>query len=66
MLYCLYYPGGECDATERRSPASCADIYGEGERTSGVYEITPLGYHSILVYCDMEAANGGWTVSYCK
>ena len=34
----------------------------KGNRTSGIYTINPDGKQPFTVFCDMETAEGGWTV----
>jgi hypothetical protein len=43
---------------------SCADLYKKGVKTSGVYYVQIRGttYWYLKVYCNMEVAEGGWTV----
>ncbi|XP_077398817.1 tenascin-like isoform X3 [Vanacampus margaritifer] len=45
-------------------PKDCAQIFLNGENTSGVYTIYVAGIESqvIQVYCDMETDGGGWMV----
>ncbi|XP_077354308.1 tenascin-like isoform X2 [Festucalex cinctus] len=45
-------------------PKDCAQIFLNGENTSGVYTIYVAGVESqvIQVYCDMETDGGGWMV----
>ncbi|XP_070599992.1 angiopoietin-related protein 4 isoform X2 [Erythrolamprus reginae] len=42
-----------------RLPASCHDLFLEGQQNSGVFEIQPPGAPAFNVFCDMD---GGWTV----
>ena len=41
---------------------NCADLYKEGIKQNGVYEIDPDGKGSFKVLCDMTTSGGGWTV----
>ncbi|KAI6074484.1 Fibrinogen-like protein 1-like protein [Aix galericulata] len=41
-------------------PKDCSEIPA-GSR-SGVYIIQPKGLHQLVVYCEMNVTNGGWTV----
>ena len=43
---------------------SCAELKEQGLTKSGIYYLLIRGtsFWYIKVYCDMEAANGGWTV----
>ncbi|XP_043943006.1 microfibril-associated glycoprotein 4-like [Protopterus annectens] len=44
-------------------PADCAEIYNNGYRTNGVYQIYPAGsYVPVNVYCDLTTDGGNWTV----
>ncbi|XP_068508852.1 tenascin isoform X3 [Syngnathus scovelli] len=45
-------------------PKDCAELFQNGENTSGVYAIYVAGVESqlIQVYCDMETDGGGWLV----
>ncbi|GFT54069.1 techylectin-5A [Nephila pilipes] len=48
-------------------PMDCQEVMDNGNTESGVYTIWPRSRErkcqSIDVYCDMETAGGGWTVS---
>ncbi|XP_074969657.1 fibrinogen-like protein 1-like protein [Phalacrocorax aristotelis] len=44
----------------RRWPKDCSEI--PTGSPSGVYVIQPTGLHPIVVYCEMNATSGGWTV----
>ncbi|KAI8489060.1 hypothetical protein Bbelb_332840 [Branchiostoma belcheri] len=51
-------------ATETDDPTiegDCAEYYSSGRTTSGVYRIGLLPGH-VEAYCDMDTAEGGWTV----
>ncbi|XP_062448835.1 fibrinogen-like protein 1-like protein [Rhea pennata] len=41
-------------------PKDCSEI--PTGSPSGIYIIKPAGLHYILVYCEMNVTNGGWTV----
>ncbi|XP_043942854.1 microfibril-associated glycoprotein 4-like [Protopterus annectens] len=44
-------------------PLSCDEIYNQGHRKNGVYQIYPAGpYTPVNVYCDMKTDGGRWTV----
>ncbi|KAG7455938.1 hypothetical protein MATL_G00246340 [Megalops atlanticus] len=44
-------------------PLDCADIYNQGSKASGVYQIYPGGAtYPFYVYCDMDTEGGKWTV----
>nr|XP_034975961.1 angiopoietin-related protein 4 [Zootoca vivipara] len=43
-------------------PASCHQLFLEGEQTSGVFQIQPPGSQVFEVFCDMTPDGGGWTV----
>uniref|UniRef100_A0A8C4YDU5 Angiopoietin like 4 n=1 Tax=Gopherus evgoodei TaxID=1825980 RepID=A0A8C4YDU5_9SAUR len=47
--------------TSRRQALDCQQLFLAGERSSGVFQIQPLGSQPFKVYCDMTA-EGGWTV----
>lgn len=45
--------------------APCANLYSQGQTTSGVYLVDPdgaAGLNPFEVYCDMNLAGGGWTL----
>ncbi|XP_004717424.1 angiopoietin-related protein 4 [Echinops telfairi] len=44
-----------------RLPRDCQELFEEGERQSGLFQIQPKGSPPFLVNCEM-AADGGWTV----
>ncbi|XP_028411128.1 microfibril-associated glycoprotein 4-like [Dendronephthya gigantea] len=46
---------------KRKSGLHCADLYGKGNKKSGIYEINPDGKGSFKVFCDMITSGGGWT-----
>ncbi|XP_053385771.1 microfibril-associated glycoprotein 4-like [Mercenaria mercenaria] len=48
------------DVTSR--PIDCQDIKALGHRRSGVYYIYPKNTRGFSVRCDMDTANGGWTL----
>ncbi|NXU93385.1 C163A protein, partial [Xiphorhynchus elegans] len=41
-------------------PKDCSEL--PAGSPSGVYVIQPTGLHTIMVYCEMDEADGGWTV----
>ncbi|XP_009947797.1 PREDICTED: fibrinogen-like protein A, partial [Leptosomus discolor] len=41
-------------------PKDCSEI--SAGSPSGVYVIQPMGLHLIVVYCEMNVTDGGWTV----
>lgn len=44
-----------------RLPRDCQELFAEGERQSGLFEIQPRGSPPFLVNCKMTA-DGGWTI----
>ncbi|XP_006896402.1 PREDICTED: angiopoietin-related protein 4 [Elephantulus edwardii] len=44
-----------------RLPRHCQELFEEGERQSGLFQIQPQGSPPFLVNCEM-ASDGGWTV----
>nr|XP_006125584.1 angiopoietin-related protein 4 [Pelodiscus sinensis] len=48
-------------AQPQKLPLGCQQLFLAGQRSSGVFEIQPLGSQPFQVYCDMTA-EGGWTV----
>ncbi|XP_007460686.1 PREDICTED: angiopoietin-related protein 4 isoform X3 [Lipotes vexillifer] len=44
-----------------RLPRDCQELFEEGERQSGLFQIQPQGSSSFLVNCKMTS-DGGWTV----
>ncbi|XP_071836025.1 uncharacterized protein [Apostichopus japonicus] len=68
LLQCYCPPGYSGDGTQCRPtrgtvPSDCKELYNNGERTSGVYEIQPTNWPDspFEVYCNMSDG-GGWTV----
>ena len=45
----------------RAKPKDCFQLRSSGLKSSGVYTIYPDQFR-MDVYCDMETAEGGWTV----
>ena len=43
-------------------PKGCLQLYEEGNRGNGIYNIDPDGKGNFSVLCDMESSGGGWTV----
>ncbi|NXK54288.1 ANGL4 protein, partial [Chauna torquata] len=43
-------------------PEDCQQLFLAGQQSSGVFQVQPLGSQPFKVYCDMTAAEGGWTV----
>ncbi|KAM6118609.1 fibrinogen-like protein 1-like protein [Phoenicopterus ruber ruber] len=41
-------------------PKDCSEI--PADSPSGIYVIQPTGLHPIVVYCEMNVTDGGWTV----
>ncbi|XP_076211009.1 fibrinogen-like protein 1-like protein [Aptenodytes patagonicus] len=48
------------DPRNHRWPKDCGEI--PAGSPSGVYVIQPTGLHPIVVYCEMNVTDGGWTV----
>ena len=48
-------------ASKSQAPKGCAEVLAEGQTTSGVFKIDPLGTGAIDVYCDLQTFGGGWT-----
>lgn len=49
-------------------PKDCAEVFLNGETTSGLYTVYIAGEESqpVQVYCDMSTDGGGWMVSESK
>ncbi|XP_066513461.1 angiopoietin-related protein 4-like isoform X1 [Hoplias malabaricus] len=51
---------------QRDSPqalsSDCYNVFLSGERSSGIYSVQPPDANSLQVYCEITAAEGGWTV----
>ncbi|KAK7085787.1 hypothetical protein SK128_015343, partial [Halocaridina rubra] len=48
-------------------PEDCTDLSKLGHMESGVYVVKPLlSNQSIVVFCDLEGGEGGWTVIFRK
>ncbi|XP_066918235.1 fibrinogen C domain-containing protein 1-like [Clytia hemisphaerica] len=45
-----------------RIAKDCTELYQQGKRTNGVYEVYILGIYRKQIYCEMEMAGGGWMV----
>ncbi|XP_077187853.1 angiopoietin-related protein 4 [Paroedura picta] len=43
-------------------PTRCHQLFLEGERSSGVFQIQPTGSQAFQVFCDLTPGSGGWTV----
>ncbi|XP_060089061.1 angiopoietin-related protein 4 [Heteronotia binoei] len=43
-------------------PTGCHQLFQEGERSSGVFQIQPPGSKMFEVFCDLTPGSGGWTV----
>uniref|UniRef100_A0ACB8F1B2 Angiopoietin- protein 4 n=1 Tax=Sphaerodactylus townsendi TaxID=933632 RepID=A0ACB8F1B2_9SAUR len=43
-------------------PEGCRQLYLEGERGSGVFQIQPPGSKPFEVFCDLASGGGSWTV----
>ncbi|NXH96430.1 FIBA protein, partial [Pachycephala philippinensis] len=41
-------------------PKDCSEL--PASNPSGIYIIQPTGMQTIVVYCEMDRENGGWTV----
>ncbi|XP_075025240.1 fibrinogen-like protein 1-like protein [Calonectris borealis] len=51
---------GDPQQTDRSWPKDCSEV--SAGSPSGVYVIYPTGLHPIVVYCEMNVTDGGWTV----
>ncbi|XP_064379571.1 fibrinogen-like protein 1-like protein [Dromaius novaehollandiae] len=47
-------------AEHRSWPKDCSEV--PAGSPSGIYIIQPAGLHHLVVYCEMNVTNGGWTV----
>ncbi|XP_053325524.1 angiopoietin-related protein 3 [Spea bombifrons] len=58
-----YRPRNTTDSATEESDAArdCNDVYNRGERTSGIYTVTPNGTAGFEVYCELTPDNA-WTV----
>ena len=45
-----------------REGRSCSGLYESGARKDGVYTVSPDGFGSFQVRCDMKTDGGGWTL----
>ncbi|XP_014815190.1 PREDICTED: fibrinogen-like protein 1-like protein [Calidris pugnax] len=45
---------------QRNWPKDCSEV--SAGSPSGIYVIQPTGLHPIVVYCEMNVTDGGWTV----
>nr|XP_003461443.1 angiopoietin-related protein 4 [Cavia porcellus] len=62
LLKITRFPDPAPNATRlHRLPRDCQELFEEGERQSGLFEIHPEGSPPFLVTCQM-ASDGGWTV----
>ncbi|XP_054835925.1 angiopoietin-related protein 4 [Eublepharis macularius] len=43
-------------------PTGCHQLFLEGERSSGVFQVQPPGSQAFGVFCDLAPESGGWTV----
>ncbi|XP_019646432.1 PREDICTED: fibroleukin-like [Branchiostoma belcheri] len=54
-------PPADTETDDPTIEGDCAEYYSSGRTTSGVYRISLLPGH-VEAYCDMDTAEGGWTV----
>ncbi|KAM8794992.1 angiopoietin-related protein 4 [Eudromia elegans] len=45
----------------QKLPENCQQLFLEGQQSSGIFQVQPIGSQPFKVYCDMTA-EGGWTV----
>ncbi|KAM4539175.1 angiopoietin-1 isoform 1-T2 [Odontesthes bonariensis] len=55
-------PNSTKTVVEEKKFGDCADLYQTGFHKNGVYNIQINSHENKKVYCNMEAAGGGWTV----
>ena len=60
----LLTTGGNMVPLRIPKPRDCAEVHASGSAQSGVYTVyVGVTQRPLSVYCDMETACGGWTVS---